>query len=402
MRALKIYDREYSSGRLGVVEHDRIKQQLRLKGHNCQSLVQIYEGDRVEDRLYLLMNRAPGTELEKHLRSVPRNNIRGIVRQVAQACLFLSERRLCHRDVKAANIFVSDDFDQATLLDISVIRDIHDPIGVGTDHEGQLPVLATARYCPPEYLFRLIEPGPELWHALTVYQLGGLLHDLIMRTPLFQAEYEQSATNRYRFAWLVATKIPEVRAADVDEDLVFLANRALDKDWKRRSEIRIEDFLLDSTSQRRQAFEMFGLRGRPIFRSNDEMAIQQARLRDVAANLKKHLIRYFQENGVTATHEILPSPHGDRSREIKLQWDVPEESIPNGTVTFQLTLHLLSGYDDLGFRVDAMLSKGAGKDRRKVCLALPEIPDSENSEAIVADQAESAFATMAIELLGVR
>ena len=251
-RALKIYDRKFSSGKLGDIEHNRIQQQLSLKNHDCRSLVQVYEGGKTENRHYLLMSRAPGTELEKHLRAVPRSKIRNIIHDVARACLFLRDRNLCHRDIKAANIFVSDDFNHATLLDISVIRDIHDPIGVGTDQDGQLPVLATARYCPPEYLFRLIEPIPTLWHALTVYQLGALLHDLIMRTPLFQAEYEQSKTNRYRFAWLVATKIPQIRASDVDDDLLFVANRALDKDWKRRSALRIEDFLHDLTSRKKQ------------------------------------------------------------------------------------------------------------------------------------------------------
>ena len=231
-RALKVYDPKFSTGQLGDIEHHRIKQQLRLKNHDCRSLVQVYEGGFTDHRLFLLMSRAPGTELEKRLRDVPRAKIRGILHEVAHACLFLHSRNLCHRDVKAANIFVSEDFNHATLLDISVIRGIHDPVGVGTDHDGQLPVLATARYSPPEYLFRLIQPGPPLWHALTIYQLGALLHDLIARTPLFHVEYHNSKENRYRFAWVVATHVPRLLAADIDDDLVFLAHRALDKDWE--------------------------------------------------------------------------------------------------------------------------------------------------------------------------
>ncbi len=73
----------------------------------------------------------------------------------------------------------------------------------------------------PGYLFRLLEPGPELWHALNVYQLGALLHDLIMREPLFQSEYLKSTENRYRFAWIVAMVDPNVNADDTDRDLVF-------------------------------------------------------------------------------------------------------------------------------------------------------------------------------------
>ena len=148
---------------------------------------------------------------------------------MARAAIFLRENGLCHRDIKAANIFVSDDFGHSTLLDISVVRNVTDPIGIGTDHEGQLPVVATARYSPPEYLFRLREPGNDLWHALNVYQLGALLHDLIVREPLFEAEYLKSAENRYRFAWVVAMVDPVVQADDVDRDLILTACRALDK-----------------------------------------------------------------------------------------------------------------------------------------------------------------------------
>ena len=309
-RALKIYDEEFSSGQLREIEHNRIQQQLNLQNHDCPSLIQVYEGDVFEDRLYLLMSRAPGTELEQRLPDIPRSKIRGIVHHVARACLFLQSRDICHRDIKPANIFVSDDFEHATLLDISVIRGIHDPVGVGTDHDGQLPVLATARYSPPEYLFRLIEPGPDLWHALTIYQLGALLHDLIVRVPLFQAEYEQSKSNRYRFAWVVATQIPRIPASDVDDDLLFIAHRALDKDWARRSALRIEDFLHDSTVHQKHAFQLLGMLRDSVPRMHSDVQIHRMRLDQVATSLEDHLTGYLRKGGATPTHEVLPGPHG--------------------------------------------------------------------------------------------
>ena len=152
LRALKIYNAEFSSGTPGDIERDRIQQQLNLRNHDCRSLVQVYDGGITEDRLYLLMSRAPGTELEKRLPDVPRTKIRSILHDVARASLFLRDRNLCHRDIKAANIFVSDDFAHATLLDISVVRNIHDRrrrcsrYHSPTVRDGQLPVLATSRY----------------------------------------------------------------------------------------------------------------------------------------------------------------------------------------------------------------------------------------------------------------
>jgi serine/threonine protein kinase len=226
LRALKIYDRNFSVGEKGEREQLRVAQQVLLRNHSCPSLVQIYDGGRFEDRLFVLMSKAPGSELEKRLANVPRERIRHIVDQVARAMIFLRDRGMCHRDVKSANIFVTDDCETVTLLDLSVVREIDDPVGLGTDHGDQLPVVATARYSPPEYLFRLLEPGDDLWHALDVYQLGALLHDLIMKKPMFQDEYKRSSQNRYRSAWTVATIDPFVSAQDVDRDLISIAHRA--------------------------------------------------------------------------------------------------------------------------------------------------------------------------------
>lgn len=172
-RALKLYDERFSTGEKGKLERKRIEQQVQLGDHGCPNLIKVHEGGQFENRLYLLMDVAEGVELEKVLDKIPRDKIRTIVDQVAFACQFLRGKGLSHRDVKSANIFVSHDFDRAVLLDLSVIREIDDPVGIGTDHGDQLPVVATARYSPPEYLFRLEDPSPELWHGVDVYQLGG-------------------------------------------------------------------------------------------------------------------------------------------------------------------------------------------------------------------------------------
>jgi serine/threonine-protein kinase len=141
---------------------------------------------------------------------------------------------------------------------VSVVRKIYDPIGLGTDHGGSLPVVATSRYTPPEYLFRLLEPSETLWHAVDIYQLGCLIHDLVMRVQMFNEEYERASDNRYRFAWIVATQTPAIQAGDVDAGLLFLGQRALDKDWERRSKLRIEDFLQEDESKLRIGLNAIG------------------------------------------------------------------------------------------------------------------------------------------------
>jgi serine/threonine-protein kinase len=398
MRALKIYDGKFSTGNTGEIELRRIEQQLNLRGHSCPHLVKIYDGGRFEDRLYLLMERAPGKELEKLLKEVPRNKIRQIVHQVAQAAIFLKERGLCHRDIKAANIFVTEDFNHATLLDVSVVREIIDPIGIGTDHDGQLPVVATARYSPPEYLFRLLDPGPGLWHALNVYQLGALLHDLIMREPLYELEYQKSSANRYRFAWIVATLVPSVQAIDVDQDLVLLCKRALDKDWQRRSSLSLSDFNSDFATRKSHALQALGVFKRPAISQFDDVGPRVRRVHDVAREIEDSLSTHFRANGVTVKHEVMPGPT-DTSKSISFSWVNSASgrgSVGEVCLTLILTINGVAGSNYVA--VDETLIYKSDVVPREETIRLPEIEDHSGVGVELAAALIAAFEQLAVKI----
>jgi serine/threonine protein kinase len=398
-RALKIYSAPFSTGEKGHVEAKRIEQQVALGRHDCKSLVQIYEGGSFKGRLFLLMSRAPGKELEKRLQEVPREKIRQIVDQVAQAVLFLSSKKLCHRDIKAANIFISDDFEQATLLDISVIRDIHDPIGIGTDHEGQLPVVATARYSPPEYLFRLIDPGPELWDALSVYQLGALLHDLIVQKPLFHNEYINSAGNRYRFAWIVASVVPEVIANDVDQDLIFLARRALEKNWERRLEISLEEFLSDAHIQQKHALEILGLSDlkKSIVRENESYHSLLSHATEVADALEKTVRQILKDRNITARHSI--SGKAPLTKVITFEW-IDDRSRADRGLKVQLALQS-SSYAPAtrSFVTSVTLIAVIDNESRLATTNLPVVADAPGAELLLGEHVEAILGTLAARLM---
>ena len=397
-RALKIYNQKFSAGKYREIEKRRIDKQLELRGHTCSSLVQVFEGGVYEERLFLLMERAPGRELEKRLGEVPRDKIRLIVDQIARAVEFLRTKGLCHRDIKAANIFVSEDFNQAILLDISVIRDIYDPVGVGTDHDGQLPVVATARYAPPEYLFRLEDHSPRLWHALNIYQLGALLHDLIMREPLFESEYKESFENRYRFAWTVATKTPIIHAVDIDQDLLFKAARALDKDWKRRGSLKIKDFMADSYVQEQDALALLGLLASPnVPQRSAATGDRLRRILVVAKYLSAEVPRALRQNrGITTTHSLSAGPE-DTSKTLKLQWQLPDTGLETGTGTLELNIRIEEA-DSVQFRTTATLSTTAGGTIRQASLEFPPVVDSAEAEAALLTQIDSALGNLAVEL----
>ena len=369
-KALKVNKAKFSDSE---IEEKRIDQQLALKGHDCPHLIQVFDGGRFEDRLVLLMERAAGRELAKVLPEVPRSKIRQIVGQVVDAISYLRKRDLCHRDIKSENIFVSDDFEHVTLLDISVVRGVIDPLGSGTDEDGKLPVVATARYSPPEYLFRLLPPGPELWHALDIYQLGALLHDLIMRQPIFEAEHALSKSNRYRFAWVVATVDVQVDAADVDQDLIVLARRALDKDWKRRSRLKLENFLPDEANRQQNALATIGLsRQSDMDAPQGETAEDIQLVANAARDLEEILRIGLFEKRVTTIHRSVPL--GDNATKlVTLQWEAGAgNALPAGKVQLDVILRLVVVADRKKLAIKVTLSTEFGGKARQASLDLPE------------------------------
>jgi serine/threonine protein kinase len=403
LRALKLYDPEFSQGEMGRMSAIRVQKQVALGVHDCPYLVKIYDGGNFEDRLFLLMNRAPGVELEKRLKQIPRDGIRQIVDQIARACIFLRGNGLCHRDLKSANIFISDDFKLATLLDLSVTRDIHDPVGIGTDHGGELPVVATSRYSPPEYLFRLIAPSVDLWHALDVYQLGGLLHDLIMQEPLFESEYSRSKENRYRFAWIVATVDPTVASADVDPDLLLLARRALDKKWERRLALRLEDFLDDAHAQQRHGLVALGLfPARKASSPSPGIANKHRRVTDIAKNLETSLVAYLQRAGITATHQISVG-ESDFCKHIAFGWDSAKGRSDSALEDIRLTIKvdLRETADGQAFDLSAELRAKVDGRQRESTISLPSVIDGADAAQTLAAQAEGSLGALASALLRV-
>lgn len=325
-RALKLFSSKFSKGRRGDLTRRRLDLVIeKLRDHRFPSLIPIYEGGGWSDSLYMLMGLALGHCLGNVLQDVPREQIRSIISHVAAAAEFLESKELCHRDIKSDNIAVSADFSDATLLDLGVVRGVEETDTVGTDNEGQLPFVATARYSSPEYMFRLVPPGPDLWRGLTFYQLGGVLYELINREKLFENAVARAVDNRYLIAHAVATEVPAVRHdPEVPLDLVLLTERALEKDLTRRlASIRWVDF--KEPSRLRQAESVLGLTAPPagsISPSATGVASTWAR------NLELVLNQRLAESGIHCGHstDVASAEHAV----VELKWLPPSPTLPSG------------------------------------------------------------------------
>ncbi|PHV48287.1 hypothetical protein CSQ91_21100 [Janthinobacterium sp. BJB301] len=212
----------------------RLDLQLQLRGSKVHpNLVQIFDGGYSEEleTLFVVMELIPGKSLDKIISDVPRSAIPGLVRQLASAAEVLTSYDLVHRDIKPANIVVSDDYTHLTLLDLGVvltIPSIDDPRISGEKF------VATTRYSPPEFVWRTEESDDsEAWNAITFYQIGATLHDLIMKEPLYTGIDQPPA----KLFDSVKLHTPIIEATDCEPWIVALSKCCLVKNWRERLEL---------------------------------------------------------------------------------------------------------------------------------------------------------------------
>lgn len=214
---------------------ERLDLQLSLRGEKQHpNLVEILEGGvapELDDTLFLVMEHVHGKSLDKIIESIPRLAIPSLICQLADAARFLDTHDLVHRDIKPANIVVSYDFSCLTLLDLGIILNA----GAGDDDRlsGQ-EFVATLRYSPPEFVWRKeISSSNDAWRAITFYQIGASLHDMLMRKPLFDG-YDRPRANLYD---AVRLRSPEIAGDESEKWLVELAKCCLVKNWQERLQL---------------------------------------------------------------------------------------------------------------------------------------------------------------------
>jgi serine/threonine protein kinase len=210
----------------------RIELELTLRGHDHPNLVEIFDGGecKTTGRLYIVMELIDAPDLASVIGKVPRDRIRPIIAQVAAAARYLEERGIVHRDIKPDNIALDAEFSKATLLDLGIMRPLDVSKMAESSDGNRQRFLGTLRYSPPEYIFRTEEKDPDGYRAITFYQLGAVLHDLITRERLFEA----FSLPKARLFKAVENEFPKINQSDVPQDLVLLAENCLLKDPQRR------------------------------------------------------------------------------------------------------------------------------------------------------------------------
>ncbi|PLS19799.1 serine/threonine protein kinase [Neptunicoccus cionae] len=231
--AIKIFDDELIEKYGDKTQLARINRELMLVGCEHPNMVKLYSGgvDANTGNHYLIMEYLDGPNLKECLQDIPMDNVGSLISQLAECGMFLEDLGLVHRDIKPENIAILDDHSKLVLLDFGVLR----PVGeVGlTDDNGIQSFVGTLQYSSPEFLFREEEDSVLGWRALTFYQIGGVLHDLLMRQELFA----DRSIPYSRLVVAVKEDVPTIHNKSVPSYLVDLAKACLAKKPSVRTDV---------------------------------------------------------------------------------------------------------------------------------------------------------------------
>lgn len=141
--------------------------------------------------LFVAMENAGGTQLSQCLNLIPTSQIPALVEQLARAAMQLEDWGFTHRDIKPDNIHIDDEFGSLILLDFGVMKPHGDESA--TMLIADKPFVGTHQYSPPEMIHGQEEDTVDGWRAVTFYQIGAVIHDLVTRVPIFKYATSRNA-----------------------------------------------------------------------------------------------------------------------------------------------------------------------------------------------------------------
>lgn len=160
------------------------------------------------------------------------------------------------------------------------------------------------RYAPPEFLTREEEDSIQGWKAVNLYQIGAVLHDLIMKLELFD-----NITPYSKLVISIKEDAPRITSSGFPYETVQLARDLLIKDWRKRLSIcfnnRIENFFTNDPNEKtnieKELEDIFSLTSEnkakfdeieKINRSNKDKAKRRA---DILTQLEKVIEQCFND-----------------------------------------------------------------------------------------------------------
>ena len=196
------------------------------------NIVTVHEIDEYEDQIYIAIEYVEGQSLKDKIESGPLNidDALKIAIQTAEGLNEAHEKGIVHRDIKSANIMITDkghvkimDFGLAKLKGKSKLTKAGTTVG-------------TASYMSPEQSM-----GKKVDHRTDIWSLGVVLYEMITGQLPFKGDYEQAVV------YSILNEEPEPVTGlrtGVPVELERIINKALVKDPSERYQ-HVDDMMVD-------------------------------------------------------------------------------------------------------------------------------------------------------------
>jgi formylglycine-generating enzyme required for sulfatase activity len=182
----------------------------------------VYEFDDTEEKTFISMAYIEGQSLRERIESGPLNldEALNIAIQVAEGLQEAHMRGVVHRDIKSANIMVTER-DQAKIMDFGLAK-----VRGSALITKEATTMGTAAYMSPEQA-----RGKDVDHRTDIWSFGVVLYEMIAGQLPFKGDNEQAVV--YSILNEGVEPLKKLRS-DVSEELQQIVFRTLEKDPKKR------------------------------------------------------------------------------------------------------------------------------------------------------------------------
>ena len=150
---------------------------------NHPNITTIHAIEEFNDEMFIVMEYIDGKELKEEIASnpLPLTRVLDITTQIAEGLKAAHDKGIIHRDIKSANIMVTDAGD-VKIMDFGLAK-----IGSGIQLTKEHSTLGTIPYMSPEQA-----KGEDVDHRTDIWSFGVVLYEILTGEMPFKGDYEQA------------------------------------------------------------------------------------------------------------------------------------------------------------------------------------------------------------------
>ncbi len=211
-------------------ERERLKIEAKAAASlNHPNIATIYAIEEVDDDTFIVMEYIKGKELRELTtdgRELSIEDVTNYATQIAEGLKAAHEEDVTHRDIKSANIMITDK-GQVKIMDFGLAK-----VRGGTQVTKVGTTLGTAAYMSPEQA-----RGEEANHRSDIWSFGVVLYEMLTGQMPFKGDYEQAVIYS-----IIHEDPPSLRdhCPEIPDGLEEVVLKALSKDEEERYQSTVE------------------------------------------------------------------------------------------------------------------------------------------------------------------